>query len=151
MTDPDAGRARLPDLSLPSLTAAEPVPVRAHRRGTVLVLLGATLRPGDGDYLRALAAHEEALRGWDGRVLVVVPDRDAERGSAIGGLALPFPVVVDESAKVARAAGVEAPALVVADHWGEVHVAERVADDRAWMEPGEVEQWLRMIAVRCAG
>lgn len=149
--DSPVERARLPDVSLPSLAGDAPVPLRAHRRGTVLVLVGDALRVEDGAYLRALAAHEEALRGWDGRVLVVVGDRDTGRGSAIAALAVPFPVVVDEAGRVARAAGVEGPALVVVDHWGEVHVGERVPDGAAWMAPEEVEQWLRMIAVRCAG
>ena len=143
-------RPRLPDLSLPRADGGDAVPVRAHRRGTVLVLLGARVREADVEYLRSLAAHEDALRAWDGRVLVVVPDAASSRDGGAPG-ASPFPVVVDAASRLARAADVVPPALVVADQWGEVHVAEHVADGAAWLPPDEVEAWLRTIAERCAG
>jgi hypothetical protein len=66
-------------------------------------------------------------------------------------LALPFPVVADASDTVARAAGATAPALVVADQWGEVHAALPVGPERPWLPVAELEEWLRFLAVRCGG
>lgn len=142
MSDADdpVERPRLPDISLPTADGGAPVPLRARRQGTVLVLLDGAPDDGAREAIRALASHEAALRDWDGRVVVVVP----EAASAPGDV--PFAVAVDATGRVARAAGVDAPALVVADQWGEVHVASR-----AWLPPAEVEAWLRMLAIRCAG
>lgn len=139
----DLHRPRLPDLSLAPARGGAPVAVRAHRRGTVLVLVAGAGDEGLDAYLAALAAHEGELAGWDGRVLVVVADADAAPATG-------FPVLVDERGRIAAAAGVGAPAVVVADQWGEVHAAEPAIGGR-WLAPGELEQWLRMIAIRCAG
>ena len=156
MTDTDdyhrpPARPRLPEISLPAADGDREHPLRAHRRGTVLVLLGDGVRDGDTDWLRRLVAHETELAGWYGRVLVVAGVADAGQARELAAAGVAFPIVVDAAARVATAAGVAAPALVVADQWGEVHVAEHVADDDAWMAPAEVEQWLRTIAIRCAG
>lgn len=136
-------RPRLPDLSLPPAGDGAPVPVRAHRRGTVLVLAASASDEGLEAYLAALAAHEGEFAGWDGRVLIIVADAGAAPATG-------FPVLVDARGRLAEAAGVSAPAVVVADQWGEVHAAEPATDGR-WLAPVEVEQWLRMIAIRCAG
>lgn len=145
-------RPRLPEHPLPGAGGGAPVPLRAHRRGTVLALLGPAPSADDLAYLRALAAAEPALAAWDGRVVVVVPDDAAAH--AVAALALPFPTAVDAAGRVADAAGAAAPALVVADQWGEVHEAAAATDAggaRAWPDPADVEEWLRFLAVRCAG
>ncbi len=155
--DPDAAprRARLPDAALPPLAGGPPVPLRANRRAAVLVLLGGAPDAGGAEYLRALADAEPALAGWDGRVLVVVsgPDAaaDAAFGAAFGALRLPFPVLADAAGTVAAGAAVAPPAVVVVDQWGEVHWSAAVGPDRGWPAPAELEQWLRFLAVRCAG
>ncbi|MDF1504407.1 hypothetical protein, partial [Roseisolibacter sp. H3M3-2] len=86
------------------------------------------------------------FRASDGRALVVVPPADAARGLP-GGL----PVLVDDRGRVAAAAGVAAPALVVTDQWGEVWHAESVAAGGAWPDPAEVDRWLGYLSIRCAG
>jgi hypothetical protein len=141
-------RRRLPNVSLPALGGGAAVPLRAPRRGTVLVLLGADATERDAGYLRALADAEPSLREWDGRVLVLVEGDDAAR-PPLAGPSAPFPVLLDREGAVARAAGVAAPAVVVVDQWGEVHVAQPVAVD--WLAVSEVEGWLRLMAIRCAG
>jgi hypothetical protein len=142
-------RPRLPDLALPAMAGGDPVPLRAHRRAAVLVLLAGALDPADAAYLGALADAAPGLTGWDGRVLAIAPD--AALGPALDALALPFPVIVDVDGRVAAAAGVAAPALVVADQWGEVHLAAAAAEGWAWPPVAEVERWLQFLAVRCAG
>ena len=153
-------RARLPDVALPPLGGGAPVPLRAARRGTVLVLLGDAVRERDAAYLRALADARVALEGWDGRVLAVAAgdaeglaarfgERFAERLTTGDGR--PVPVLVDAGGAVAAAAGVGVPALVGTDQWGEVHAAVSAAGDAAWLPVEKVEQWLRFLAIRCAG
>ena len=149
-TDDPPPRRRIPDLALAPLAGGEPVPLRARRQGTVLVLLGGAPDESAAGYLRRLAAAEPSLRGWDGRVLVVVDGEAAAARPALDALALPFPVLVDVKRAVAAAAGVAAPALVVADQWGDVHATHATPGD-PWLDPREVEQWLQWMSIRCAG
>ena len=153
MTEPDPTpvRPRLPDLSLPPLSGGDAVALRAHRQAAVLALLDGSAAERDLDYLRELAAAAPALGGWDGRVLVVVEGEGAAVRPALEALGLPFPVLVDARRTVAAEAGVDPPALVVADQWGEVHAAASVGPDAPWLPVAEVEAWLRFLAVRCAG
>ena len=152
MSDPTlTPRRRLPDIALPPLAGGTDVPLRAHRRGSVLVLLGGAPGAREGEYLRQLADAEPALRDWDGRVLVVVAGDGAEVRPALDALRLPFPVLADPERTVLRAAAVAAPALVVADQWGEVHAAAQPGPGESWLPVDEVEQWLRFLASRCAG
>ena len=143
-------RARLPDLALPTLVGDTTVPLRARRMGTVLVLLAAgaetTLRDADAAWLRLLAANGDALRGWDGRVIVVL---DGAPGARVPKLPLSLDAVTDQQRAVTRAAGIDAPALVIADQWGEVHAAMSARD--AWPALDEVVSWLRYMAIRGAG
>jgi hypothetical protein len=152
VSDHDAvPRRRLPDIALPPLDGGPRVALRAPRQGTVLVLLGAGVGERDGAYLRALAAAEPELRGWDGRVLVVVEGADPEARTALDALALPFPVLADPDGAVTAAAGVAAPAVAVVDQWGEVHAARGAGAEEPWLPVREVEQWLRFLSIRCAG
>ena len=140
-------RPRLPDLMLPALAGGGTVPLREHRHGSAIVLLGETVRPDDVRWLGELAAHERALRDWDGRVLVVAgPDTDVEPVTRLG---LPFPMVRDAEGRVARAAGLEAPALVLADLYGEVFATAPAGAGAPWMSVADVEEWLRLMAIRC--
>lgn len=149
-TDRPASRARLPDLALPPVDGGAPVPLRMARQGALLVLLDAAPTPEVTRWLGELAAAEPTFRGWDGRVLVVVGtaagDPAADARAALAALALPFPVLSDARGTVAAVAGIAAPGVVVADQWGEVHAA--VAGP---MPVREVEEWLRFLAIRCAG
>ena len=116
-------RRRLPDVALPPLAGGDAVPLRARRQGTVLVLLDETADDAATDYLRRLAEAEPALRGWDGRVLVVVAGTTMP--PALAALVLPFPVLADPGRVTGVAAGVEPPAVVVGDQWGEIHATQQ--------------------------
>ena len=147
-------RRRLPDASLvPLARDGDAVPLRAHRRATVLVLLDERTDERDVAYLRELAKAEMSLRGWDGRVLVVV----AGDGAALRALLLdappplPFPVLADPQGTLAAAAGVAPPALVVTDQYGEVYAAHEAGPTREWLAVTEIEGWLRYLSIRCAG
>jgi hypothetical protein len=43
----------------------------------------------------------------------------------------------------------EAPAVIIADQWGEIGVAESAGDAHHFMEPSEVVTWLRYLAMKC--
>ena len=152
MTSPD--RARLPDLSLPAIGCGPGAPLRARRQGTVLVLLARPLAQRDLEYARELAAHERELREWDGRALVVLEGAEsapASTGAALEALQLPIPIVADAGSRVAAAAGVVAPAVVVADQWGEVHAAAPASGGAGWLPLDEIVAWLKYMSIRCAG
>jgi hypothetical protein len=132
----------------------------------VLALFDGAPTAADAAFLRALAGAAAAVGDWDARVLVVVgrdpagrpADGPADPGAsadpaagAFAALALTVPVLADPGGRLATAAGVVAPALVVADQWGEVHWAAAAGDAGAWPPVTEVEQWARYLAIRCAG
>jgi hypothetical protein len=140
-------RIRLPDLELPALRGEGRIPLREHRHSTAIVLLDAVVRADDARWLGDLAAHAADLRAWDGRVLVVV---GAEANAdAVTDLGLPFAVARDATGRVAKAAGVDAPALVLADLYGEVFATATAGAGQPWMSLADVEEWLRLMAIRC--
>ena len=150
--DTPPSRPRLPDVTLPPLAGAGAITgaaVRARRQGTVVALLRAPVRDRDAAYLRELAARASELGDWDGRVLAVVSGDPSNAAQSLERLALPFPIVADANEALAAAAGVAAPALVVADQWGEVHAAAAAAEE--WLAIGDVVDWLKYMSIRCAG
>ncbi|MFL5539848.1 MAG: TlpA family protein disulfide reductase, partial [Longimicrobiaceae bacterium] len=56
---------------------------------------------------------------------------------------LPFPLLVDADGRVASALGVQAPAVVIADQWGEVHEAREAGGEHRFPMETEIEDWLR--------
>jgi hypothetical protein len=103
------------------------VPLRLPRIGTALALLDGAPDAAARAWVAALADAAATLRASDGRALVLVPDAAAARGLPDGG-----PVLVDDRRRVAAAAGVATPALVITDQWGEVWHAEAVPPGGAW-------------------
>jgi hypothetical protein len=152
MTESDApARLRLPDRALPVRADGAPVPLRQARHGTVLVLLGSSLESRDLAFVQALATHREALRAWDGRVLLIATDAHVPETAWPGEPPPALPVLVDVDGSVAAAADVKTPALVITDQYGEVYLRESITPERAWPTVESIEQWLRFLAIRCAG
>lgn len=132
-------RRRLPELSL-ATPSGETVRLRGGgRRSPVLVLVHVGPCAACDAFLRALAAASDALREWDGNVRVIAP-APAES---------PFPLLVDTEGRVASALGVRAPAVVIADQWGEVHEAHEAGDEHRFPTVTEIEDWLRYLAIQC--
>src|SRR5690606_22142538 len=112
---------RLPDLSLPSSPDGTPHRLRAPGRlARVLVLVHGAGCEACAAYVRALGAEGEEIRGWDGRVLLVAPGAGDDP---------PLPTLADPEGRLAAALGVEAPAVVVADRWGQVHEAREAGEE----------------------
>lgn len=143
-------RRRLPDVQLPLIDGETPISVRAGgRRSPVLLLLHATGCRDCEIYVERLAATQPDLLEWDGRVLLVVPDRTEAEGT----LTLPanetFPMATDPGQRLASALSVQIPALVIADQWGEIHHVEEAGSDHRFPATEEVVDWVQYLAIQC--
>ncbi len=116
---------RLPMMTVESVDGGAPVPLRrSGRKATVLVTLH---RECDAcrAYLDALAHEQAGIDEWDGRVAATFAN------------------------EATADAGIPAPAVLIADQWGELFVIEPAGNGHAFIEPAEVLSWLRYLAVQC--
>src|SRR5690606_41996563 len=107
-----------------SLHDALPIFRKAGRLATVLV----TVHPDCAEcsaYLESLRDVQGRVEEWDGRVIAA------------------------RATEELAAAGVPAPAVLIADQWGELFVVEPAGADHAFIEPDEVVAWLRYLAIQC--
>ncbi|NLG63030.1 MAG: hypothetical protein GX539_12385 [Candidatus Cloacimonetes bacterium] len=116
---------RLPLITIQPADGGTPVPLRkAGRLATVLV----TVHPDCAEcsaYLESLRDVQGRVEEWDGRVIAA------------------------RATEELAAAGVPAPAVLIADQWGELFVVEPAGADHAFIEPDEVVAWLRYLAIQC--
>lgn len=138
----------LPDFALPSSRRA-PLGPRAYKRRRNLVLAFVQAEDGDrcGKWLRRLAERQAELAEEDAEVLVVV-EGPIERLEA---LALPFPLLADESGAVhARYGARGRSAVFIADRYGEIRERWVISDGPGRLpSPDEVIAWLRLIEIEC--
>lgn len=150
--EPLARGDRLPNLSLPAVPGGEPYSLRSRgREARVVVLLDDAGCAECRGYAERLAAARDAVEEWRGLVLLVVPaaEAEAERWRAESGT--PFQVLADPERRLAAACGVRAPALLIADQWGELFLVEPGGAEHRLSSPDEVAEWLRYLAIQCAG
>jgi hypothetical protein len=146
---------RLPELTLPALSGGAALPLRAPGRASrVLLLLHGAGCARCAAYLDGLALRERELAAWDGHVLAVVPapPSGASRsgGGGVGGPDHPsVPVALDPHGRLASALPVGAPAVLVADQWGEIHLAHGAGEAHAFPAPEEVVESVRYLAIQC--
>jgi len=116
---------RLPMMSVEPVDGGAAVPLR--RPGRTATVLVTVHRDCDacGAYRDALAHAQSGIDEWDGRVVVTYAGDD----------------IAD--------AGIPAPAVLIADQWGELFVVEPAGDDHEFIAPAEVVSWLRYLAVQC--
>ncbi len=139
-------KVRLPDVALPSANGRAEQRVRAGGRlSPVLVLLHPGACAGCAEFVAQLSEAAPALEEWDGRVLVITPDPPAEKEDAGGA----FPLLSDPERRLSASLGITPPAVVVADQWGEVHLASEAGEDHDFPAVGELEQWVQYLAVQC--
>jgi hypothetical protein len=145
LTNPER---RLPDLDLPSIPGGEPRPIRTPgRRSPVLVLAHGPDCVACNEFIRQLHGEKEALQEWDGKVVVVRPA--VEAGSPTWPAAELFPEVADPERRLTAAAAVGPPAVVVADQWGQIHLAREAGDEHAFPTVSELVSELRYLSIRC--
>jgi peroxiredoxin len=137
---------RLPELRLPALSGGAAYALRLGRSAPVLVLVHAAGCEACERFVAELDALAPELQEWDARVLVVGPDAPGEAGPPHDSR---FPRLSDPEARLASALSVRAPAVVIADQWGQVHERNPAGDDHRFPAPAELVDWLRFLAVRC--
>lgn len=141
---------RLPDISLPSAVDGSEKPIRPRARDSVvLVLVDAPGCARCTAHLRELSTVRTELEEWDGRLLVVLRELAGASRNRVGEIGGEFAVLLDPEGKVGAALGLQAPATVVADQWGEVHAAEAAGEDHRFVSPADLVQWARYLAVSC--
>lgn len=142
---------QLPHLTLPAAPGGATTSIRPRGRdGVVLVAThGAECQPCRA-YLRDLAANVEAIREWDGRVLVLHPGPLEEAERVRAELALPFSILADANREVMQRAGLEGGGISIADQWGEIVFDESGGEEvHPFPEVQEVVEWLRFLAIQC--
>lgn len=144
------GARRLPDLRLASAPGGSPVPIRPPGRVSPVLLLADGAECGAcRAWLRSLAASSADVADWDGRVIVVVPTSPDHAVRIADDAAPPITILADPDRMLAARLGISAPALVIADQYGEIHHAAPAGDDHDLPEPTEIVSWLRYLAVQC--
>ena len=143
-------RRRLPDIQLPLIDGETPTQVRARgRKAPVLLLLHSAGCRDCETYVQRLAARQADILEWDGRVLMVVPDRTEAEGILGTTADVPFAVAIDTEQRLAVALSVQIPAIVIADQWGEIHQVEEAGADHHFPATQEVVDWVRYLAIQC--
>jgi peroxiredoxin len=137
-----AVRRRLPDLALASTAGGEHRLRAAGRRSPVLVLVHAGPCAACDAFVRRLGDAVEALRAGDAEVTVIAP-------AGAPPILSPFPLLLDAEGRVASVLGVRAPAVVIADQWGEVHEAVGAGEEHRFPRVGEIESWVQYLAIQC--
>lgn len=149
--EPVAVGERLPHLDLTAERGGAAIPLRrSGREGIVLLILHASGCAACDGYLRDLARIQDDVRDWDGRVVVVrtgTPlahengtESDPEHG---------FVTAADPEGILRQRLRVDIPAILIADQWGELHAVEMAGPEHEFLDPGEVVDWLRFIAIQC--
>lgn len=139
---------RIPDLTLPAHPAGSPLRVRPPgRRSPLLLFVHGTDCAACTAFLRRLTSDVDALRDWDAYPLIVVPIGSGADSAAAETHALPR--ATDPGGRLSTAVAVEAPALVIADQWGEVHLRHRAGEGHRFPDVAEIVEWLRFLAIQC--
>jgi peroxiredoxin len=140
---------RLPDLELEAADGRT-TSLRARGRfGTVVVLVHDAACEACKRYLAELAAADEQLREWDGRVAALVPaalERVVEYRRAPD---LPFSVLSDPERRAWAALGLAGAAVLIADQWGELRYVSPDGGGHSFLTADEVTDWLRFLAIQC--
>lgn len=138
-------RVRLPDLALASADGGAPRRVRpGGRLAPVLVLVHPGGCAGCAEFVAALEEAAADLEAWDGRVLAITPDPPRP-----GRAETAFPWLSDPEGRLAGTLGLAPPAVVVADQWGELHLASEAGEGHDFPAVSELEEWLQYLAVQC--
>jgi hypothetical protein len=97
-------------------------------------------------YLATQLGQFRSLAEWGARLVVVVLGSPVEAAALVpAALAQQFDVLADSQ----RVLGASAPAVLVADEWGEVFFACRAEDGVQLPTPEELREWIVFVAVQC--
>jgi peroxiredoxin len=139
---------RLPDRSVERTDGAGQLPVkRRGRDSTILLMLHAANCPACRGYVGRLQDEAAAIRDWDGRVLLVwaAPVARAAATARVSG----FDSGIDVDGGLLARLGLELPAILIADQWGELFAVQPAGNEHDFIDPSEVVEWLRFLAIQC--
>jgi hypothetical protein len=117
--------------------------VRLRPTGDRSVLI-VMIHPGCSDcaaWVEKLAAQKDEIGSWKGDVRLV-EDRAAERS-------YPFRVLADSEKQLGQALKLAAPAVIVADQWGEIHEAAEAGEEHRFLPIESAVEWVRHLATSC--
>lgn len=141
---------RLPTISLVSAHTGTARPLRDHgRTAPVIVLAHSADCSRCESFIADLARERQSILDWDGEIVVVRSGASSARDDAQPPAETPFRVLMDPDALLAGALDIEAPAIVVADQWAVVHVAEGAGPEHRFISPAEIAEWVKYLAVQC--
>jgi peroxiredoxin len=144
------GARRLPDVKLASAPGGSPTPLRSPGRvSPVLVLVDGADCDACHAWLHRLAAASADIAEWDGRVIIVVPAPPDQAIRIADDATKSFTILADLDRTLAACLGISAPALVIADQYGEIHHAAPAGDAHYLPDPADVVDWLRYLAIQC--
>jgi hypothetical protein len=136
---------RLPEISLRAVPGGQPVRVRpARRRSSLFILVHGLDCERCVDFIRLVAAGSDLLREWDADPVVLLPDPLVAEPRAG-----PLPMLSDSEARFSGSLGVRAPACVIVDQWGEVHLKHEAGEDHSFAAFSELVDWARFLAIQC--
>jgi peroxiredoxin len=144
------GARRLPDVKLASAPGGLPTPLRPPGRvSPVLGLVDGADCDACRAWLHRLAAVSANIGEWDGRVIVVVPAPLDQAIQIADDATKSFTILADPDRTLAARLGISAPALVIADQYGEIHHAAPAGEAHHLPDPAEVVDWLRYLSIQC--
>jgi hypothetical protein len=132
---------RLPDITLPDAREGTPVRLRPTGDRSVLIVMIHPECPDCAGWVEKLAEQKEEIGSWKGDVRLV-----ANQG---GRRSYPFQALLDSEDQLARALGLAAPAVIIADQWGEIHEAEEAGEDHRFLPTESLVEWVRHLATSC--
>lgn len=99
--------------------------------------------------LHDLARSLEAFRDEEAVIFPIGPDLPAEAGVLARALSCAFPLLSDPAGTIAAQHGIEAPAVLVADRFGEIWAAWAGGAGHELPDVPEMIRWLEFIEVQC--
>lgn len=138
---------RLPHISLPPADGGKDVPVIWRRTGPILLFLHAEECAPCREYAASVAEELVPIQEWDGRPLIVVAG--GTEAAAHYPIDSGIPVLYDSANRLGEKLGVSAPAVVVADQWGEVYESHPAGEGHDFLAPDELVGWAQTIATKC--
>jgi len=132
---------KLPDLALPDAREGTSVRLRTSGDRSVLIVM---IHPDCSDcaaWVEKLAGQKDEIGSWKGEVRLV------DRGAA--GRPHPFQRLLDSDDQLGQALGVAAPAVVIADQWGEIHEAAEAGEEHRFLPIESAVEWIRHLATSC--
>ncbi|MGH7573671.1 MAG: hypothetical protein ACREM1_00870 [Longimicrobiales bacterium] len=94
-----------------------------------------------------LPKRDAEIRKWDGHVFAIISDLPIASAGEYAS-ALPFPLMLDAQGTLGTKLGVDLPAVIVADQWGEIHVTEEAGPEHEFLAVEELIEWSKYL-IQC--